>query len=99
MGKPYSKIEDKEIIIAQTTGAGKNSASANESDTQIFTNNILLGATLTIIGIFILFYIYKKYKKSQHEWMRKTIREEFVRRLQLRLSGRGQQQATDEEQG
>lgn len=97
MGKSYSKTEDKEIIIAQTAGAGKNSATDSETESHgIELNNALLITILVLIGIGIMVFIYKKFKARQQSWMRKTIQEEFVRRLQLRLSGRGRAAAATE---
>lgn len=86
MGKSYSKQEEKEVIITQNA-VGDNGASGIRTD-HIQANNILLTIVLALAGVGILFVLYKYYRKCHQNWMRREMRQEFYRRVQLRLSGR-----------
>lgn len=97
MGRPYSKIEEKEVIISQNTGAGNNNASENETESHMRTNNILLTTLITLVGVIALYLLYKKYKECHRNWTQREMRAEFVRRIQSRLSGRRNPNATTEE--
>lgn len=89
MGKSYSKIEDKEVIIAQTAaGAGKNTATETETEAHVRTNNILLITLIVIVTIVFLGILYKLLKKHQKNEIEKQVQLQFVRRMRMRLSGR-----------
>ncbi|KAJ2950374.1 hypothetical protein O0L34_g8617 [Tuta absoluta] len=95
MGKPYSKTEDKEIIIAQTTGAGGNSAGISDQEVHLTTNNILLSVILGFGLLLILYLGYKQYYRCHKKWIHKEMQTSFLRRVRERLSGR---RARDEDE-
>lgn len=89
MGKTNSKIEQKEVIIAQNGGQG-NSAVESQPEIAYYMerNNILIAIVLGVFGFIILLFLVKKFKEWHHNWMKTEIQSEFVRRMQMRLSGR-----------
>lgn len=86
MGKPYSKIEDKEVIIAQNASGGKNSASDQEQENHIKYNNILITTFLILAFIVVLTFVFIKLKNRHKKWIEKRVNSEFLRMMRNRLS-------------
>ncbi|PZC77362.1 hypothetical protein B5X24_HaOG203522 [Helicoverpa armigera] len=89
MGQTYNKQEEKEVIISQNA-IGDNGATGTAAD-HLQANNILLSIFLAVLGIGMMIFIFKFYKKCHSKWIRKEIQSDFMRRIQSRLSGRGLQ--------
>lgn len=94
MGNYKTKQEDKEIIIAQNT-AGSNAANNSDNIHMTYTNNILLSTIMALVACGVLYYIYTRYKRSQKRFIQREINATFVRRIQMRLSGRKATQEGD----
>ena len=88
MGRSYSKTEDREIVIAQTSSGGTNSASLSESENHIRIKNMLNTVLLVIIALVIFTLICIKIKQRQKKWIGDRVNSEFMRRMRLRMSGR-----------
>lgn len=87
MGKSYSKQEEKEVIITQTA-TGDNRATG-VAEHHLYTSNVLLSTILAIAALLVVILLIKFYKRCHQGWMRKELRNELLRRVQSRLSGRG----------
>lgn len=87
MGKSYSKQEEKEVIITQNA-AGDNRATGI-AEHHLYTSNVLLSTILAIAALVVAILLIKYYKRCHQGWMRKELRNEVLRRVQSRLSGRG----------
>lgn len=87
MGKSYSKVEEKEIVIAQNSGA--NSVSLSEDHIKI--NNILITTLMVMIAIAVLIVLCLKLKEKHKKYIEDRVSAEFVRRMRSRLSGKRDQ--------
>lgn len=91
MGNKCAKCicENKEAVLSQY-GGGANEAGA-DSSTHIWTNNILLSTLIAICLLATLFFMYKQYQNCHTRTIRREIREDALKRIRLRLSGRNQE--------
>lgn len=81
MGKSYSKDE---VVIAQTASGGSNGASADRRE-----HTILLSFIVGIVGVLTIIFLIKICAKYGQNIIKREVRREMVRRIQARLSGRG----------
>ena len=91
MGKTYSKDE---VVIAQTASGGSNGASAGERE-----HTILLSFIVGIIGVVMVIFLIKICAKYGQSIIKREVRREMVRRIQARLSGRGNRKQQEDEIG
>lgn len=87
MGKPYSKIEEKEVIITQNS-SGSNAAGISETENHVRINNVLITTFLALIAVVIITLLCFKLKERHKKWIDGRINAEFLRRMRYRLSGR-----------
>lgn len=92
MGKTYSKDE---VVIAQTASGGSNGATSSDRH----EHTILLSFLVGVVGIFVIILFIKICAKYGQSIIQREVRHEMVRRIQARLSGRGNRKQQEGEAG
>lgn len=49
----------------------------------------MISVIIGVVGATIIYLLYKKFKNIQKEWIRREVKQAYLERIRLRLSGRG----------
>lgn len=74
-----SKVEKEDIFINQNSVAAENNAYIKELKFHASTTNILLLIILLLMSLFIIYVIWRVYRKMHHRWVQQGIHQYVLR--------------------